>query len=334
MNRSAFTIMRKLIGLVFPLLHIMLAAILFGVIGYLCAIFITILSAMAVLKGMGMAVPMSFEHLLILIGLCALSRGILRYIEQASNHYIAFKLLALIRHQVFMKLRTLAPAKLEGRNSGDLVSLITSDIELLEVFYAHTISPIMIAILVSLIMIGFIGQYHVFLGIIAALAYLTVGVFLPLHFGKKGRNAGQRYRDRYGKMNGFILDSLQGVKESIQYDHGQCRLAEMNQGMENIEQDQTQLKKLEAKSYATSDVCVLFFSLLMMVSGVLLYQVEAVSFIGLVVCTIAMMSSFGPVVALSNLSNNLHHTLASGNRLLELLEEEPKVKEITGENPI
>lgn len=331
MNRNGFTVMHQLVGLVFPLLHVMFIAIAFGVVGFLCAIFITILSSMALLKGIGLPISLSFEQLFLLIAVCAIFRGVLRYIEQASNHYIAFKLLALIRHKVFVKLRSLAPAKLEGRNSGDLISLITSDIELLEVFYAHTISPIMIAIIVSIIMTVFIAQYHILLGLIALLAYLTVGLFLPLYFGKKGRNVGQDYRERYAKMNGFILDSLQGIKDSIQYNHAPSRMDEMNIRMSNIEDAQTKLKHLEAKSYATSDMSVLFFSSLVMMTGVYLYQIQQINLIGLVISGVAMISSFGPVVALSNLSNNLHHTLASGNRLLDLLEEEPKVLDIKGQ---
>lgn len=164
-RRSGWRIMTQLIVLIKPLIHIMLAAILLGTAGYLCAIFLTILAGQALIKGLyefgnltenavhaGGMLLMPVTAIFILMFVIAVLRGVLHYAEQYCNHFIAFKLLAIIRHKVFAALRKLCPAKLEGRDKGNLISIITTDIELLEVFYAHTISPIAIAILTSLLM--------------------------------------------------------------------------------------------------------------------------------------------------------------------------------------
>lgn len=330
MRRKSWQVMRKLIGLVIPLLHIMLLAVSFGVIGYLCAIFITILASIAFIKLLGFTITLSYTNIISLMIICAILRGILRYIEQASNHYIAFKLLAILRHKIFVKLRMLAPAKLEGKDKGNLISLITSDIELLEVFYAHTISPIMIASIVSIIMLFFIGQYHLLLALVALLFNTLIGVVLPIIFGKKGSVIGQEYRDVFGKMNGFLLDSLHGIKESIQYSHGEKRLEEIIQQTETIEDKQRELKSLEGSNLAISDMTILLSAIVMLTTSIYLYSQMLIPFPAIVITTVAMLSSVGPVVALSNLSNNLHHTIASGNRILDLLEEYPLLSDISG----
>ena len=199
-RRSGIRIMIRLIGLVRPLLHIMAAASILGVLGYLCAIFLTILAGQGILKGLGENTFLdrfTAGKLFLLMGILAVFRGLLHYAEQYCNHFIAFKLLAIIRHKVFAALRKLCPAKLEGRDKGNLISIITTDIELLEVFYAHTISPIAIAFLTSLIMVVFIGSYHVLAGLFALAAYVVVGALIPLWNGKRGgrlaRRAGKRF---------------------------------------------------------------------------------------------------------------------------------------------
>ena len=226
MRRSGISIMAKLIGLVKPLIAVMIAAIIMGVVGFLCAIFIPILGGYGILKGIAGidAIHISISTIIGLMVLCAVLRGVLYYIEQACNHYIAFKLLAIIRHKVFAVLRRLAPAKLEGKNKGNLISVITSDIELLEVFYAHTISPIIIAILTCIIMIGFIGSYHAVLGVIACMGYFVVGYVIPMITSKMGKEDGMKYRNEFGELNGFFLDNLRGLSESIQYNITEKRL--------------------------------------------------------------------------------------------------------------
>lgn len=258
-------------------------------------------------------------------------RGILHYGEQYCNHFIAFKLLAIIRHKVFAALRTLSPAKLEGREKGNLISIITSDIELLEVFYAHTISPVAIAILTSLVMVCFIGYQYPPAGVIALLGYLAVGVAIPVWNGKRGAADGMKFRRRFGDLNSFILDSLRGLDETIQYGKGRERMEQMDERSAELGLMQKKLNRHEAAQSSLTNLCILLFSFGMLFFMLRSCQNGNVTYDRMLIATISMMGSFGPVVALSNLSNNLNQTLASGERVLSLLEEEPRVKEVSGQ---
>ena len=340
-RRSAISIMGSLIGLVKPLLHIMLAAIVFGTLGYLCAIFLTILAGQVIVHGLlsgvaGMNVPVDnmclvftpVKTILIVMVVIAVLRGLLHYVEQYCNHFIAFKLLAIIRHKVFAALRKLCPAKLEGRDKGNLISIITTDIELLEVFYAHTISPIAIATLTSAIMVIFIGRYHVLAGLLALAAYLMVGVVIPLWNGKRGSQKGMEFRTEFGELNSFVLDSLRGLDETIQYGQGENRKAQMTERSKKLSGVQKDLSHMEGAQRSFTNMVILLASFGMLTLTIWLYARGAMGFEGILTCTIAMWGSFGPVVALSSLSNNLNQTLASGERVLSLLEETPLVEEI------
>ena len=343
-RRSAIQIMGSLIGLVKPLLHIMLAAIILGTLGYLCAIFLTILAGQVVVHGLltgvaGMIVPVDnmwlvltpVKTIITVMIVIAVLRGILHYMEQYCNHFIAFKLLAIIRHKVFAALRKLCPAKLEGRDKGNLISIITTDIELLEVFYAHTISPIAIATLTSIIMVIFIGRYHWLAGLLALAAYLIVGVAIPMWNGKRGSQKGMEFRTNFGELNSFVLDSLRGLDETIQYGQGEKRKEQMSERSKNLAGMQESLSKMEGSQRSFTNMVILLASFGMLALTIWLYDKGAMGFEGILTCTIAMMGSFGPVVALSSLSNNLNQTLASGERVLSLLEETPLVEEIPGD---
>ena len=343
-RRSAIQIMGSLIGLVKPLLHIMLAAIILGTLGYLCAIFLTILAGQVIMHGLltgvaGMIVPVDnmwrvftpVKTIITVMIVIAVLRGILHYVEQYCNHFIAFKLLAIIRHKVFAALRKLCPAKLEGRDKGNLISIITTDIELLEVFYAHTISPIAIATLTSIIMVIFIGRYHWLAGVIALVAYLIVGVVIPMWNGKRGSQEGMEFRTNFGELNSFVLDSLHGLDETIQYGQGEKRKEQMSEHSKNLAGMQESLSKMEGSQRSFTNMVILLASFGMLALTIWLYAKGEMGFEGILTCTIAMMGSFGPVVALSSLSNNLNQTLASGERVLSLLEETPLVEEIPGD---
>ena len=343
-RRSAIQIMGSLIGLVNPLLHIMLAAIILGTLGYLCAIFLTILAGQVIVHGLltgvaGMIVPVEnmwlvftpVKTIITVMIVIAVLRGILHYVEQYCNHFIAFKLLAIIRHKVFAALRKLCPAKLEGRDKGNLISIITTDIELLEVFYAHTISPIAIATLTSIIMVIFIGRYHWLAGVLALAAYLIVGVAIPMWNGKRGSQKGMEFRTNFGELNSFVLDSLRGLDETIQYGQGEKRKEQMSERSKNLAGMQEDLSKMEGSQRSFTNMVILLASFGMLALTIWLYAKGAMGFEGILTCTIAMMGSFGPVVALSSLSNNLNQTLASGERVLSLLEETPLVEEIPGD---
>ncbi|WP_329773605.1 ABC transporter ATP-binding protein [Catenibacterium mitsuokai] len=340
-RRSAIQIMGQLIGLVKPLLIFMISAILLGTIGYLCAIFLTILAGQVLAHGLipqlffrmknTRLVYMPIQTIMTIMIVIALLRGILHYLEQYCNHYIAFRLLAIIRHKVFAALQKLCPAKLESRDKGNLISIITTDIELLEVFYAHTISPIAIALLTSLIMVVFIGHYHILAGLLALVAYIVVGVVIPIINGKLGSEEGMAFRTQFGELNSFVLDSLRGLDETIQYGQGEERKKELVRRSQELADQQEYLSFREGAQRSITNMVILLASFGMLFLTLSLYLNHQLGFEGIITCTLSMMGSFGPVVALSSLSNNLNQTLASGERVLSLLEEKPLVEEIEGD---
>lgn len=340
-RRSAIQIMGQLIGLVKPLLIFMIAAILLDTVGYLCAIFLTILAGQVVAHGLipqlfyrmrnPRLVFMPVKTILTIMIVIALLRGILHYLEQYCNHYIAFRLLAIIRHKVFEALQKLCPAKLESRDKGNLISIITTDIELLEVFYAHTISPICIAFLTSLFMVLFIGHYHYLAGLLALIAYIIVGVIIPVINGKLGSAEGMSFRNNFGELNSFVLDSLRGLDETIQYNQGEERKQEIIERSKQLAKQQEYLSYREGAQRSITNTVILLASFGMLFLTLFLYLNHELGFEGIITCTLSMMGSFGPVVALSSLSNNLNQTLASGERVLSLLEEKPLVEEVEGD---
>ncbi len=329
-KRSNLEIMAKLIGMVRPLLGYMLLAITLGLIGHLLASFITIFAGYAALKVWGSPIAHSFAFFFVCMVVFAIARGFARYTEQSCNHYIAFKLLALIRAKAFAALRRLCPAKLEGRDKGDLISVITSDIELLEVFYAHTISPIAIATIYSVILSLFIGHIHWGLGLLALAAYVTVGVIVPVIASKTSGDLGLEFRNQSGSLSAFVLDSLRGLPETMQYGNGKKRMQQMNERTDRMNDCQEKMKRVTGLNMAVTNTAILVFDFLMLLSASYLYKEGIIAFDGIVIATLALMSSFGPVVALANLGTTLQNTFASGNRVLDILEEEPQVAEITG----
>lgn len=333
-RRSAFSVMLGLIGMVKPLLGVMCMAILMGCAGNLAATFLTILGGYALLSVAGLCEGMKLSVIFTLLIVFAVARGFLRYAEQASNHYIAFKLLARIRHQVFAALRALAPAKLDGSRKGNLISIITSDIELLEVFYAHTISPVAIAVITSLFMVGFIGRLHPALGALALVFYVIVGLVIPVVNGRRGGEQGQEYRNSFGALGTCVLDNLYGLEEILQYGNEEKRMTQMAEQTSHLERISGQLKRHETAQRVATDGVILLAGVVMAAVSAQLVVAGALTGAQALVAVIAMVSSFGPTAALSALSNNLHHTIASGNRVLNLLEEEPLVYDVTGKGDI
>ena len=329
MKRSGFQIMARLIGLVKPLAGFMILAITMGLIGHLCAAFITVFGGYAILHVLNPQWSMDLNILFGAVLIFALVRGFLRYAEQSCNHFIAFKLLALIRDKVFSALRRLCPAKLEGKDKGNLISIITSDIELLEVFYAHTISPIAIAFLFTLVMVCFIGSYHIALGTLALAAYVTVGVIIPLVTSKLSGDDGIRFRSKSGVLSSFVLDSLRGLSETIQYGQGEKRMEDMNCQTDDLSRDEERMKCTAGRNTAVTNTVILIFDLAM-----LFLSAKLVGFEGCLIATLALMSSFGPVVALAALGATLQNTFAAGNRVLDILDESPVVEEINGNEEI
>lgn len=335
-RRSGFQVMMQLIGLVGPLLPYMIMAITAGILGFVCANFLTILGAKAMLEVSGVIGFGGFPlWILLTLVIFALMRGVLRYAEQLCNHYIAFKLLALLREKVFIALRRLCPAKLEGKDKGDLISLITTDIELLEVFYAHTISPVAIAIGMSIIMTIYIAGFHPVLGLIAALAYIVVGWVLPVTISKMNGTLGAQFRGTAGKMSGFMLDSLRGLREILQYGRGKERLQEMMDRSLHLSAAEKQLKEIGGHGGGLTNLVLVFFNVAMLVAAGVLYHNGTIEVEAVILSVIAMMGSFGPVVALAALGSTLQQTIASGDRVLNLLQEAPQVEErLDGATPV
>lgn len=322
-----------MVKLVKPLTGFMLLAVIMGTLGFLCAQFIPILGGIGVariLKGSSGTVLSTIFIVLIVI---ALLRAVLKFAEQRTNHYIAFTLLAIIRDKVFRALRRLCPAKLEGRDKGDLISLITSDVELLEVFYAHTISPICIAFLTELVMVLFIGSFHWALGLLAFLAYISVGVILPLAISKRSGTLGDELRADNGAMAAYVLESIRGLDETIQYGGGRKRLFELTEKTRSLSEKQGKLNRLTGTNLALANTIILLFDLAMLILCALLYVNGRVGFDGVLISLVALMSSFGPVTALAALGTTLQATVAAGSRVLAILDEEPETEDITGKEP-
>ena len=333
-KRSGFAVMKRLVGLVRPLSGYMALVVLMGLLGHLCAAFLTIFGGYGVLAALQVKIPFSLTAIFVSILIFALLRGFLRYAEQACNHFIAFKLLALLRDKVFRALRKLCPAKLEGRDKGDLIAVITSDIELLEVFYAHTISPAVIAALFTIVMCLFIGSFHWILGLVALAAYLTVGVLVPMIVSKHSGDDGIRFRTKSGELSGFVLDSLRGLSEILQYGQGNRRLEQMNEKTEALSREEERMKRISGRNMAASNTIVLAFDLLMLFVSAGLFSAGAVGFAGVLIPTLALFSSFGPVLALAALGSTLQNTFAAGNRVLDILDESPAAEEIRGKEAV
>ena len=333
-KQSKLRVLLRMVKLVKPLTGFMLLAILMGTLGFLCAQFIPILGGYAVLHGLKINIPLSINFLWIaLIGI-ALLRAVLKNAEQRANHYIAFTLLAIIRDRVFQALRRLCPAKLEGRDKGDLISLITSDVELLEVFYAHTISPICIAFLVEITMVIFISSFHWSLGLLALVAFISVGILLPVIISRRSGTLGDELRADNGELSAYVLESIRGLDETIQYGGGKARLNGLTNKTNALSEKQGRLNKLTGINLALANTFILFFDVSMLALCAFLYTRGAVGFDGFLIPLIALMSSFGPVTALASLGTTLQTTVASGARVLAVIDETPETEDITGQPEI
>ena len=329
MKRSGFKVMKSLVALVKPLTGFMVLAVLMGLVGHIAAASITVLGGFGIFSILGIATPISLTAVIVCLIVAALVRGVLRYLEQGCNHFIAFKLLALIRDRMFGALRRLTPAKLEGKDKGNLINLITSDVELLEVFYAHTISPICIATLFSVITIVFVGNIHWALGIVVLLAHLSVGVIIPIVTSRVSGDDGMEFRRKSGELAGFVLDSLRGLSETQQYNAGEDRLSEMMERTDSLSADEKRMKNVQGRNVAVTNVTILVFDLAM-----LFISAYLVGFQGSLIATLALMASFGPAISLSALGATLQSTFAAGNRVLDILEEEPVTEDISGKEAI
>lgn len=325
MKRSNFNIMTRLVGLVKPLTGYMLIAVVMGVLGNLRATFITVFGAYGLLNVIGYDISLSLKTIFICLVFFALIRGFLRYAEQSCNHFIAFKLLALIRDKIFGAMRRLCPAKLEVKDKGNLISIITSDIELLEVFYAHTLSPICIALIFYTIMICFISSLSKTAAVLALFGYICVGVLIPVLTSKLSNDNSLQFRRQSGELSSFILDSLRGLSEILQYGMGNSRLNEINEKTDEIAFIEKKMKDLTGLNTAISSLVILSFDIAMLLTTANTGDLRCC-----LISTVAFMSSFGPATSLAALGSTLQNTFAAGNRVLDILDEDPIVEDITG----
>ncbi|HAX73354.1 MAG TPA: thiol reductant ABC exporter subunit CydC [Firmicutes bacterium] len=330
-RRSGLYIMGRLIKELKPLIPVMMVTITMGVLGFLAAISITSFATLALGALIEGPTIIDFKTAIIIMVIAAVSRGLLRYVEQLSGHYIAFKILLILRDKVFSALRRLAPAKLEGKDKGNLISLITSDIELLEVFYAHTIAPIAIAMITNLIITIILYQIHFLFGVLAFVYFVIIGFIIPYFSSRQSKVAGVEYREVFGESNSYILDSLRGLKEVILFNQGNVRLKELNNKSKKLNESLSRIKNHEALISGTTDVIILMAILSFVGIGFYLYAIGTLSLTVVLVSIVIIASSFGPVVALSHLANNLLQTFACAERVFNILDETPVVDEVAGE---
>lgn len=329
-SRSNARVIWRMLGLVRPLSGFMVISVLCGVAGFCCATFLPVL---AVWEACSIVLrqepPLSLGVCLGTLALMALLRGILRYAEQICNHYIAFKLLAHIRSEVFASLRRLAPARLSGVDRGSLISTLTSDIELLEVFFAHTISPVCIAALMLVVMVAFTGSFAWQLGLVMLVAQLVVGAVVPIMVFRVSGNGGRVVRDRAAGLSTFVLDGLRGLTEVLQFDVGASRLRTLDERSRRLAGAQRAISAVGSTGSAAADAAIAAFSLIELLVGVNLHMAGVVDASAVAISAAAMLGSFGPAVALASLGSTLQGTLAAAHRVIDVLEEEPVVEEVS-----
>ena len=326
LRRSGLKIMASLITLLGSLAYIIILAVINGSLGFICAMGVTLMGAVGIAKALGESIALSYDAIIFLAIACGVLRGILRYFEQYSNHYIAFRLLAVLRDKIFTSLRVLCPAKLEGKQKGSIIAMITSDIETLEVFYAHTISPICIAVLVSICVVGFVGTMSSWwLALVALVGFITVGIIVPMIASGKLKASGVRYRAEFAAFNAYFLDSIKGIKDIVLNNAGEEREKEVNKRSDVLLSETKSMKNNITKAAATTELCVSVFIIITLSVGILLVTKDVLSIGRMIIGVVAVFGSFGPVIAISALPGNLTQTFASGDRVLNLLAETPVV---------
>ena len=335
LRRSGAKIMASLIVLLGSLSYIMVGAIINGVLGFISSMGVTVFGAIGIAKVLGESISMDYSLIITLAISCGILRGILRYIEQYSNHYIAFRLLAVLRDKIFKSLRVLAPAKLESKQKGSIIAMITSDIETLEVFYAHTISPIFIAILMSIIVCVFVGMMSSWLlSLVAFIGFVWIGIIVPMISSKALKESGVRYREEFSAFNAYFLDSIKGIKDIVLNNAGPEREKEVNARSEKLLKETKSMKKNSTKAAAETELAVSFFNILTLAVGIYLVSINALTIGRMIIGVTTVFGSFGPVIAVAASPSNLTQTFASGDRVLNLLQEKPVVEEVRGKEDI
>ena len=330
LRRSGAKIMASLILLLGSLAYIMVLAVLNGSLGFVSAMGVTVFGAAGVAKALGEEISLSYGWIIGLTIGCGVLRGVLRYFEQYSNHYIAFRLLAVLRDKIFGKLRVLCPAKLESKQKGSIIAMITSDIETLEVFYAHTISPICIAVLVSaavFLFVGFVSSWY--LALVAIIGYAFIGIVVPLISSGRLKESGVKYRAEFASFSAYFLDSIKGIKDIVLNNAGEERKKEVNTRSDELLRETKKMKHDITRAASAIELTVSVFVLITLAVGIVLVKNDMLSLGRMIIGMVTVFSSFGPVIAVASLPGNLTQTFASGDRVLDLLAEKPAVEEVT-----
>lgn len=318
--------MANLILLLGSLVYIMVVAVINGSLGFISAMGVTFFGAVAIAKAIGESIPVSYEALIILTISCGVIRGLLRFLEQYGNHYIAFKLLAVLRDKIFTSLQRLCPAKLESKQKGSIIAMITSDIETLEVFYAHTISPVCIAVIVSAVvftLVGLVSSWY--LALIALIGYFLIGIIVPMIASDRLKASGVRYRTEFASFNAYFLDSIKGIKDIILHNADQARKTEVNRRSDILLDETKKMKQKITNAGAATEFIVSIIIIATLACGIALVAGDLLSAGRMVIGVVTIFDSFGPVIAISALPGNLTQTFASGDRVLDLLSEKPAV---------
>ena len=329
LRRSGAKIMASLILLLGSLSYIMILAVINGSVGFVCAMGVTVFGAVGVAKALGEAIALSYGWIIGLTIGCGVLRGLLRYFEQYSNHYIAFRLLAVLRDKIFGALRVLCPAKLESKQKGSIIAMITSDIETLEVFYAHTISPICIAVLVStavFLFVGFVSSWY--LALVALAGFLTIGIVVPLISSGKLKESGVKYRAEFASFSAYFLDSIKGIKDIVLNNAGEEREKEVNRRSDGLLKETKKMKHNITCAGSAIELMVSVFVLITLAVGILLVKKDMLPLGRMIIGMVTVFSSFGPVIAVGSLPGNLTQTFARGDRVLNLLAEKPAVEAV------
>lgn len=322
-----------LLNLVKPLSLQMIFAVSFGLLGHVFATLIPGLGAYYFGK-IYIGEIINLKTVLIILITLAILRSLFKYTEQLFNHYVAFKTLAIIRDLVFKSLRRLCPAKMDTKNKGQLISIITADIELLEVFYAHTISPVLIAFFHTLIFFIILYKIHWKYALCLLVFHIILGIIIPTLTQKIGERLGDNQRRNLSNLNLSILESLKGIKEVINFSMQDERMKEVDSLTRDLNGSSKKLSNNMGNNFATSSTIILIANIVFILVGARLYMAGEVNFLNLIFPIAIFISSFGPTSALASLGNNLVLTFACGKRVMSLLREAPAVDEVTNKNEV
>lgn len=326
---TTFQLVRRLLGQVGDLRSLMVLACCFGTLGHLAATFLPVFGVMALCAAAerpvwGLSVGWAVAFMVV----CALIRGAMRYCEQYMNHNLAFRLLALFRGQMFAALRRLAPAKLTGKGKGDLISMVTTDVELLEIFFAHTISPTVIALATTVVYALALLFLSPWFAVLLVVAHLLIGVAVPAWFARALHGVGARIRKQSASLDDDVLDDMRGLEQIIRFGQGRARLARIDRRSRALWGQRVELSERNGVFGGFDHVIIVLVTVCAALLAVLASRDDMAMAARNVTAMVLVVSSFGPTLALSALPASLTQTFASARRLFALMDEEPAVEEL------